>query len=417
MRSRLIKISKEGIKMDTNFLKDWAVKLNVKENILTQNFNDALKEMKNVFPNQSEETIFEKAKMKIKSDYKRKFLTSAIPFIGVVLGNTSVSDNMEGTRNKQLEIYIKAKEESEKSGDATILQKVFDNNIVKLDESTGKIIPLWPKNKKDGTLSKVAGKPMPTSEDSQSQLVFGIATIDGTDDIKPFKLTLKGKACNPDFKTGKIVSFKALNKSEKGSTFFTLDTNQTDFIETTHEKIQAGIDKVGIVGVINSFFKDYLVSWDDIKSWINQKKENPESNPLPKKFSGFDGIMMIPAMCVYQNFTADSNDRIKMVISSTTLDDLDDATILCLIDKKLDKNIDFAVDSKIIAIGKPWLPKAGEDGQVRMMLLTSAMYSFPDWRVPRIENVKEITPANLSSEAKIVKTEEKPTEKNEDEDW
>jgi hypothetical protein len=403
--------------MDTQFLKEWAIKLNVKEEVLTQNFNDAQKEMKSFFPNQSEEIIFEKAKMKIKSDYKRKFLTSAVPFIGIVLGATAVSDNMEGTRNKQFEIYLKAKEESEKTGDATILQRVFDNKIVELDEETGKIIPLWPKNKTDGTPSKVAGKPIPTSEESQSQLVFGIAAINESDDIKPFKLTLKGSGCNPEFNIGKVVSFKALNKTEKGETTFTLQTNKTDFIEATHEKLQAVVDKIGVTGLINGFFKDYLVSWNDIKQWIEEKKENPKSNPIPKRFSGFDGIMMIPAMCVYQNFVPDNNNRIKMTITSTDLDDLDDANILCLLDKNLDKNIDFAIDSKIIAIGKPWLPEAREDGQIRMMLLTSAMYAFPDWKMPRIKNVKEITPENLSSEAIIKKSEEKPNLPTEEEDW
>ena len=403
--------------MNTNFLKEWAIKLNVEANILAQNFDDALKEMENFFPDQSEETIFEKAKMKLKADYKRKFLTSAVPFIGMVIGATNISDNMEKTRNKQFEIYLKAKDESEKQGDKTILDKVFTNKIVKINEETKEIEPLWPKYKTDGTLSKVYGKPIPPTEETQSKMVFGVAVKGDSEIVQAFKLTLKGQSCNADLKLGKVTSFKAIDKSEKTDTMFTLETNRTDFISCKHEKIDSGLQRVGITGIIKTFFKDCITNWTDIKRWVKEKNDNPLNKPIPKKFTGFNSMMVIPAMCIYQNFTPDSNGRIKIILSDTNADDLDDTNVLCLLDKSLDKTIDFSIDSKVMVIGKPWLPTPKDDKPSNFIFLTSAIFAFPDWKIPRVQNVKPITPENLSSKAEIIKPveTEKPVETKQEE--
>lgn len=394
---------------DADFIKNLSVKLNVPVDKLQQQFEEAKEEMRCHFPNQSEEIIIQKAKLKLKVDHKRKFLSSAIPFVGIIIASDAIRDPIANIRNKQIERYIKAKESSEKNGDASIMQEVFDNGIVRLDENTQKIIPLWPKLKTNGEPNKLAGKDLPPTEESQMQTIYGIGMAVGSEEAKAFTLELRGDACNAPLHVGKIVNFRAINRTPEGSNILELSTNNTEFIPGDNEKLQEGINKMGITGLLSHFYKDRIASWDEVKQWITEKLENPSAEPIPKKYTDFNKFMILPeSLCVYQNFTPDQKDRIKINVCNTA-DEFDDLTVLCLAPKSLDESIDFAHNSKVAVVGRPWIPDIDENGQTRLIIMTSGMFAYNGWKVPRVET-QEINQEQLNQKPKTEKPAPKPAQ-------
>jgi len=417
--------------MKTEFLKEWALKLNVTEEVLGKNFELAKAEMKAYFPNQSEETIFEKAKMKLKVDYKKQFLSNAVPFIGIIIGSETARDPFGLIRKNQLDRYLKAKEQADMTGDQTILQKEIDNKVVRINEKRvgekkiEEVIPLWPKFKNNGEPSKVAGNDMPPVEDSLSQTVYGIGTKAGEDKAKGFTLELKGGACGQDLHEGKVVSFRAINKTQPSDALLKLSTNRTEFIETESAFLTEGLEKIGLTGMITSFFENNIATWADVKGWVSEKIENPDKDVIPEKFTrGF--MVLIDSLCVYQNFTPDQKHRIKISICSTD-DEADDITVLCLANEKLEESIDFVQNSKVITIGRPWLPKPREEDETpNLIFMTSGMFAYDDWKIPRIEGIKPLNPEAVTSssgdESKPIETKQeeppKPTpQKKEEPEW
>lgn len=400
--------------MKTEFLKGWALKLNVTEEKLAEKFELAKKEMKSIFPDQTEETIFEKAKMQIKVDYKRQFLSSAVSFVGIVIGSETPRDPLKIIRKNQLDRYSKAKEQADVTGDQNIVQKEIDNNVIRINEKDGKVIPLWPKFKNNGKPSKVAGNDMPPESESTIQTVYGVGTKLGEDKARGFILELKGDACGQPLKEGKIVSFRALNKTQPSDVTYKLSTNRTEFIETENEYLQEGLNKIGLPGMITSFFKNNVITWEDIKGWVSDKTENLNKDVIPEKFTkGF--VILVDSLCVYQNFIVDKKERIKINICSTD-DEADDITVLCLANKNLEGSIDFATNSKVITIGRPWLPKPREEDEIpNLLLMASGMFAYSDWKIPRINDVKPLTESNvISPQEPPTKTESAPLVKEEE---
>ena len=379
--------------MDNSFLKEWSVKLGTTEKELDQKFEAAKVEMKEHFPKQSDETIFEKAKMKMKVDHKSQFMSNAVPFVGIIFGSEVARDLWANKRKAQVEIYNTAKEEADKLGDQTIVQKILDAQVVRIDEKTGDIIPLCPKLKKDGQPSKMAGKDIQSPEECFVQKVYGIGTPHGKRKAKGFVLELKGKACNKDMSEGHIVNFKALNNTQEGDKFYILTSNNTDFLQTEDEYLTSGIKKLGgVAKMVESFFADYIVTWEEVNGWLEAKRKNPTKEVVPEKYRM--GLMILTdALCIYQNFVPDKG-RIKFNICQKS-DNLDDCTVLCLADKSLDKSIDFAMNSSVITIGRPWLPAPKEGKDVNLIMWMSGMFAFDDWKIPRIYDSQPITKENI----------------------
>jgi len=395
--------------MDTSFLKDWSLKLNVVEDVLAKQFEQAKNEMQSHFPNQSPEVIFEKAKLKLKVDHKRAFLSGAVPFIGIVIGSESPRDPLTRIRQNQLGRYEKAKEQSDKMSDPSILQREIDNQVVRID-SDEKVVPLWPKLKSNGEPNKLAGKDLPEPENSMVQTIYAIGTPVDKKSAKGIVLELRGKACGQNLHKGKIVSFKAMNRTKADSKLYELSTNQTEFVLTNDEYMETGLEKVenGLIGMIKKCFADNLVDWNDINKWVAEKKANPKKDVVPDKYKN-EVMILEDSMCVYQNFNPDAKNRIKINLCGTG-DDVEDVTILCLADKQLDDSIDFAQNSKVIAIGRPWLPEPNpETGDMTFFLMTSGMFAYPEWKIPRVDT-KKLSEKELLQNVKPeeVKVEEKP---------
>ena len=184
--------------------------------------------------------------------------------------------------------------------------------------------------------------------------------------------------------------------------------------------MQEGISKLGITGLILAFFKDRIATWADIAEWIALKKRNPSSDPIPEKFKR--GIMILPdSACIYQNFNENQKNRITLNICNRNTESIDDMAVLCLADKSLDESIDFAQDSEVIAIGRPWLPEPKEDAELNLILMTCGMFAYPDGKIPRVstEQLNESkTLQEKPKEAKIVTATEDDEEESEDaEGW
>lgn len=387
--------------VDMSFVKEWAVELNMSEEQVQKKFDAALKEMQSMFPKQDAETLALKAKFKVKVDHKRLSMSSELPFVGVVLASDEPRDTFVTVRNDQLAKYQAAKEEATKTGDDEILQNCLKNKYVRLEKDENgneKVIPLWPKTKRDGTPSKVAGKDMPTSEESMSRTVYGFCTPAGKQETKGFILELKGEAYKNDLHEGSVVSFKSLDKSEEGSSLYSLQSYRTEFIPTEDAHMQEGLTKLGLHGIVKKFFGDRFVTWDMINEWVAKKKDNPKDEVVPDKFR--NGLTVIPeSLCVYQNFSPDAKDRIKLHLTGMT-DNVDDTTIRCLIDKRFDKVIDFAVNSKVLALGRLWIPAPQKEGQeVGVMLWTSGVFAYSDWKIPRVD-IKKMSEKELMQNSK-----------------
>ena len=386
--------------MDKNFIETWAKKLNITPDVLDTQFNTAIQEMKSIFPNNTEEQIFEKAKLKIKTDYKLRFLSNAVTFAGIIIGNETPRDPMERIRNHQIELYEKAVELTKQDGDETHVKEIIDKKIVRVGENNN-VIPLWPKLKSNGEPSKVAGNDMPKPEESMIKMVYAIGTPEGKEEPKGIFLELRGKAVLEKFSKGSLVSFRALNKTTEGSNAYELTTNQTEFIPSNNTFMTDGVKQFGVTGLIEKFFKDKIVSWQEINQWITEKRTNTQSEPVPDKYRN---LMIIPeSLCVYQNFNPDNKGRIKINICNASSDEIDDETVLCLADKSLVDSIDYAQNSKIVVIGRPWLPAPREDGDVTLIFMTSGTFAYSDWKVPMVD-MTPVSEKDISPVKKVVQT-------------
>jgi hypothetical protein len=403
--------------MDTGFIKDWSVKINIPEDVLVKEYEMNIKEMRSYFPNQSDDAIAEKAKSKLKTDHLRKFTSNAETFDVVVLSYDAPRDNWARIKESQIEIYKSAEERAEKEGNKEIVEQVLRNKVVTIDPKTKEIIPLGPKFKRDGTPSKMFGKELPSTEDSLSQTVYGIATPVDKKEARGMILELRGKACSDNIPAGKILSVSAINKTKPEDKNYMLSTNQTDFIERTNEYLQEGINKFGITGLTEKFFSDYLATWEDIRGWMASKTIKPSEDPIPEKYKS-NLMVLKDSLCIYQNFSADDKNRIKINICSAD-SDIDDVTVLCLASKNLDKSIDFAQNSKVLTIGRPWMPPVEEGQEAGLIIMTSGMFAYPDWKIPRIEAQpvnKEQTIQNKEASEVVKATDDapKPAEKAEE---
>lgn len=390
----------------SKFLDAHAKLWNVQRDKLEESFKLAIEEMKSCFPGQPENVIKEKATFKLKVDYKSKqnALVNHTPFNGIIICEENARDPFIRIRNEQLAIYMKANELYIKNGDRQPVQQVFDNKIVEKD-TEGHINPLWPKLKANGKPSKVAGKPMPSVESSMIKTVYGIGTPVGKKDAKGFKLELRGNITNIEILKGKVMNFHAMEKDSVLPNMYELSTGKTEFNETEDEYLQEGIDELGIVGMVESMFKDHIVDWKTVNSWIEKKIGNPKSEPIPDQYRNM--TILTESLCVFQNFSPDQKERIKMILCEATAS-VNENLVWCLADKSLDKSIDFAHNSKVIAIGRPWLPTPEEGKETNMMLFTSGMFAYKDYKFPRIE-------AEKLDEGKIMQTEfnaENTTESN-----
>lgn len=381
--------------MEENFLRRWSEQLNVREEDLQLQYEAAKQEMESHFPNQSTEVIAEKAMMKMKIDYKSQFASSTISFVGILIGSDSIRDPLTKTREMQMSIYNQAKETSDRTGDYSHIQKVLDEKIVRLD-GNGLPVPLWSRYKKDGGANKLAGKDISPPEISQIRTVYGVGTSLDKNDAKGFILELKGKMCKQPLPMGKMVRFKAYNRTQLKDNLYLLDTYDTEFISIENSYMQEGIDLLGLPKIILDFFKDYIITWSDINSWMEEKKNNPHKDVIPEKFK-YKTLIIDASMCIYQNFEPDQKDRIKINICDTS-DDVEGITSLCLMDKSLDDMIDFSKGSKVIVIGRPWIPeKKKEEDNLNFIFMTSGVLAYPDWKISRIDAVK-LAPENIITE-------------------
>ncbi len=388
--------------MDEKFLGEWATKLNIKEEDLKKQFEDAKAEMQSHFPNQAPETIFEKAKMKLKVDHKRQFMSREVSFVGIVIGAGNPKDNLVKIRATQVDTYNEAKKQEAKTGDSTTVKKILDNKVVQIEED-GSITPLWPKFKKDGSPNKLAGTEMPTPKEWQSQNVFIVGTPFEKTEVKGIILELKGEICNQEMHQGQIVTFKGINKTQEGSTVYNLTSNRTEFLKTESEYLQEGLNKFGITGLISKFFADYIVDWSTVKEWIAALKKDPKSFPIPEK-NRWDLMVLLDGMCIDLNLTPNAKGNVKANVCGTS-DDLEDLTGLCIMPKRLDPTIDFAANSKVVTLGTPWLPIDKDTGEINFNIMTVGMYAYPDWKIPRVDT-KKLSEKELQQSVVAPKVEE-----------
>ncbi|MFW6246656.1 MAG: hypothetical protein ACOC22_00575 [bacterium] len=406
------------------FIKKNSEKLKISEEKLREDFEKAKQEIEKDFGNQPEDVKLEKAKMKLKIMYKNVATSNTESFVGVIVAVDAPRDQWEYIRNQQMNVYRKALEEAQKTGDETKVNMMFEKQVVGKDEN-GNIYPMWPKMKKDGTPSKMAGKPIPSPEESIIQSVYGIAVKENDSSPKGFVLELRNEACDKELPVGKVVTFRAFDRTKDESELFDLVSSKTDFLEKESEFFNEGLNKLGLAGMVERYFANYIVNWDTINAWVKKRLANPDENPIEEP----NKLQVIPnSLCVYQNFAPNEKGNIKMNICSIS-DDIsdDDTTALCIANENFSKYIDFGPESKIIVMGRLWIPVPKEDqNDVDPVVKMSGAIAYDNWKVPRNDTAKEVTEDDVvttkteepqQTEETVVEEQPQQTEETGDSIW
>lgn len=373
------------------FITELAKKVNSTPEKLLKELEEAKQELASLHPNQSDETLNEKAKTLLKVKYRRSLSSSAATFEGIVAGWDEPRDLMKKLRDGQLKKYDEAREKANQTGDSSVLDVVFSSKVVEKG-SDGKIYALYPKIKQDGSAYKKAGERIPLPQEAQVQHVWGICVKADQTDPHAFDLELKGEGCNPEFVSGKIVRFKAMDHTEKElaedkKALWNLSSNKTEFVPCENAFLEEGVKRKGLPKLLMSMFPSRVVTWETLNSWIQAKKENPSDEPVPESLR--QGFIMVPdSLCVRQNWVPNAKGKVNLNFCSHS-EDILDGDMLAQAMSSMDKHIAFAQNSNALVLGRPWIMNPDErTGKVTAFMTLFGAHGYPDWTFPRVQAQK-----------------------------
>jgi len=353
--------------------------------------NAALEESKKFvetqFPKISESAKQNKVLTMTANKFKPTLGGNTANYIGIVYGFDGKTDANYYQRKSQLDLYYKIKKTVEETGDEGALNEII-GVAVNIGEN-GEPIALYPHLKNDGSASQMAGKAIPSSENSMIRNVYGICYPEDSENPEKncavFRLSLKGKAIDTIPPIGKVVSFKCGGKNYNGD--FYLNSSATDFVETTDKYLTEGVEAVGLTEVGKKFFLTKHITFDMITDWVHSFTENPNENPIPKEFKQL--IYIDDVTCTGQNFQANEKGNITMQFTNNnfSIDGVND--IISSGVEEIGNKIEFASNSTCSIVGQ--LNIFGNDGQ-EPTVYVKLFGAVPkkDEFIPRIADVKPI---------------------------
>lgn len=411
--------------MDNEKIKKIATYYKVAEDKVVEMFNESKKFIDEQFKNLSAEDKENRIYSMTANKFKNNIGSNTKEYKGIVFAVGDIIDSNRYNRYSQSKLYNETKLKVEETGDIVELENLYNVVVkakeivdsegntkleVELDEK-GEPIYLYPYYKADGSVSKLAGKPLPNVKDSEVREVFGIGYSEDSnpdEDTKLFKLQLKGKAINNIPKFGKIVSFTSGGREYNGT--YQLNSSITDFVEIEDEYLQQGLDKVGIEGVINNFAENNNITYNTIQEWVNKYKEEPSNTIIPKELK-YSYVIINDSMCMTQNFEPNDKGKCTMTFCDDNFNLDNNITIISSTMPEIADKIDFASNSTCTIIGQMSIfGKEGEEPTVYLNLMGAI--GKKDLFVPRVE-VQPIGEEedNTSSEKTEEQKEEEPVKK------
>lgn len=366
------------------------VELSKKINIpFEQMSEEYLKVYNEIKANFGEDNIEERARLKFQGNYKKKLLSNAQVYSGVILSFEKPKDVWWKHRDEYIQKGLDALAQQNKQA----FEEAFVNGYVTSEEKTWEqifdefantndkvnfiknlvnkriLVPICPAMKADGTMSKMAGKPMPPIEQSTNQKVYGVCVLENSNEPPSrFLLTLSNNAVKKSIPIGKPVSFRATNKSNDNG-ILVLSSFDTEFIPSTNEGLINAFNKFGILAMAKKFFPEFIYNIGEITKW-NKERKIPNTNTYDK-FYIFEG-----AYVVQMNTVASEKGSIRIVVEDVNAG-IDDKPVNAMLPDGSDLN--FTEGSKVAVIGNPWLPKpkAGQNGDSSISIFATAIIPLP----------------------------------------
>lgn len=370
------------LKMNNELLKQLASLFKVSEEKVTEAYNESVEFVNKQFPNASEAVKANKIMTMASTKFRTTMSANTSNYTGIVIGVGPIQDSNNYQRNAQLKLYNDTLKTAEESGDMSSVESLH-GVVVNIGED-GNPIALYPFYKADGTESKMAGKEIPTPENSFIRELYGIAYAEGKDaekDMQIFKMQLKGKALNNIPPIGKIVSFKAGGKEYKGE--LQLNSSVTDFVEVSDKYLEEGIAAIGVDGVVDQYFKEKIVDYKTIQEWVDTFKADPSKSPVPKELR-YNYVVIPNNNCMTQNF--EPNDKGKCTLTfcadEFSMDTL--ITIIAGATPEIANKIEFTANSTCTIVGQ--ISIFGKPDEEPMIYFT-LMGAIPkkDMWIPRIK--------------------------------
>lgn len=355
-------------------------KLKISEDILEKE----LEIIKERFKGQSEEVIREKALLILKAKYKKRILSSALEFKGIIIATEKPRDMWRNHRKERLGKFIEAINKGTEAIDELITQEIiatvrppteiYTEFVKKEDDKKEDYIidlfkneivyPLNPKKNSNGEKSKVAGKKMTSEENAMIQNVYGFCyeankSKENEQEIVPFVMSISGKACKEIFpKTA--IKFDAVRKKAEGK-LLSLKSYDLRLKKIEDKKIKEISNEM--VELIKNTFSENLVTFEDIKKWTEEEKVPKEISN--KNFVIIDTVQIIDAVLM--------DEQLKGNAGSASIEDLGETDFYYLAGK-IKQN--FVEGSKVLMIGRPWMPKPEEGDKARLILFASGIFPY-----------------------------------------
>lgn len=375
------------------FINEFEKKYKIEKTVLEIATEQAIKEIEQTFPSNSQELKQLKLINKLKLQFsKNVFQSNLTSFVGIVIGVEQERDAYLYTRNKQLELFTKAKEVDEKNGNSVMVDKLISSGVVRVEDN-GVPIAIWPKLKKDGTESKLKGQDIPYGEEAFTQTIYGVCSVEGTVNVRPFVMTLTGSSIKKNVHIGKIVGFQAFDKTKPEDNIMSLSSSSTSFIPASNQYLEDGIKEIGVTGIVSSLWKDYIISYKELNNYYN--KALTGTFELPDNYRNF--VIIKELLVNYQNFTTNDKGKGKIIYINSGVDDYD-FPVMAQLPENTFQYVDYAKESIVMACGKLWIPPGTPSKQNPELIQTVVFlshygsFAYNGCKIEPIEanNVKDV---------------------------
>ena len=345
--------------METKIYFDkWSEKLSVPVEEIQSEFDNLLIEEKEIHKDLDDEGQQKRALQRLALLYKKQLRSPAIGFEGMVIGVSDIFDTVRKMRSEAIKAFNENQQNAIETGITNETGTPLDTREV---FGTGRENPQF-------------GKPLP--EHSYIRNVVGVALRANVEETpKSFTLTLNGKVAEDcAVEMFKPIKFRAINKSEEGSSQFVLNGSVvTKFDVSDKIKMPAPIE------VLRNVCKEMFVPISDIGSYHSANQAD------------FNRLALIEGDVSMLNIEPTMTGSRMMIIEDMeqSMEDIGIPGLTCWVSPNVD--IDFAEGSKVIVVGRTSQGKSRDNpeelGDVMMNVL--GVYAIPEFKIDVVETDEE----------------------------
>jgi len=343
----------------TEYLKKFAEKLSISFEQVESEFNEILKEEKEIHKDLPFEQQEMRALKRLSLVYKKQMRSPAVGFEGIIIAASDSVDIVAKQKREALEQYKNDPQNA-------IMEGVTDEEGTPLDTratwSTGNANPRF-------------GKPLP--EHNYLRNIWVIATLAKSEESpKLYQMILSGDKANDELPIFKPTRFMAIDKGDKlnASTFTNFVVDETLNLPKINELVLQFLDKTKL---------------SELESYHNLNKDD------------FNRLVVVEGDVSMLNLEPTSFGSRVLVLedSEASLEDLESKSLTCWVGENID--IDFAEGSKIMVIGRTSQGnKKDAEGNKTEELADVTMnafgvYALPDFKIELPKDIEPLTEENL----------------------